>query len=153
MRSVFQPGCSVQSHPPESDRRPRLFRHARWGSLAAAVSLALLGACGQEDVGTLNLDWTVLGGQDPGACEAVGADAMSIRVYDSADNVVASVDQPCEDFGYSFDLPEDDYRVEMVLVDSDGGAVSTTSHIEDLAVIGGTELDSGADFGSNTIRF
>lgn len=151
MRSVFQPGCSVQSRLPESDRRPRL-RYARWGSLAAAASLALLGACGKEDVGTLNLDWTVLGGQDPGACEAVGADVMSIHIYDSNDDVVASLNEPCENFGVSIDLPEDDYSAEMVLIDPDGGAVSTTSHIDDLEVIAGTELDSGADFDSDTIR-
>lgn len=153
MRSVFQPGCSVQSRPPESDRRPRLFRYARWGSLAAAASLALLGACAKEEVGTLTLDWTVLGGQDPGACDAVGADAMSIRIYDSNDDVVASIAQPCEDFSYSVDLPEDDYSAEMVLVDSDGVAVSSTSHIDDLRLIADTELATGADFGSDTIRF
>jgi hypothetical protein len=99
-----------------------------------------------EDVGTLTLLWTVAGTTDPFACYDLGAYNIELVVYDLFGDFVVEAEAPCEDFYLSLDLFDDHYFADITLVDVGDHAVSATSILDDIAIVGGTELVVDVDF-------
>lgn len=78
--------------------------------------------------GSIELDWTIAGGTDAGACTTYSAATLMVTVTDSAGNPVGNgYTAPCSDFATTVqDLPAGTYMVSASFVDSSGNSVSTT---------------------------
>ena len=88
----------------------------RWGASALALGAVLqLSGClvvADDDdhldpvpLGTLTVNWSIDGLQDPLDCADFGADRLELVIYDPAGAVVDELEPYCEDFGVSVDLP------------------------------------------------
>lgn len=97
-------------------------------------------------VGTVTVDWSIAGFQDPRDCGDFGADSLELVIYDGPGVVVDEVYPYCEDFVVSVDLFEGDYFADATLLDRFGDPVTTTEEIDDIVIIDGTELEIPIDF-------
>jgi hypothetical protein len=99
-----------------------------------------------NDTGSLTIDFTVAGREDGAVCGEWGVAAADIQIIDAFGDLVSDVEVTCDDFSGTIDLPEDDYRAEVTLVDANGAALSTTAVVHNLEVIAGTDLEVGVEF-------
>lgn len=84
--------------------------------LLAALAVAS-SAC--EETTTVWGDWR--SGQDAGACRpALFSDKVMVKVASNG-TVVASDEVPCDDLGFSLDIPADVTHVHVTAVDAWGG--------------------------------
>jgi hypothetical protein len=97
-------------------------------------------------VGTVTVDWTIAGGQDPRDCRDFGVDRFELVIFDGPNSVVDEIEPYCEDFSVSLDLFEGRYFAEATLVDSFDDAVTLTETIDAIDVIDDTELVIPIDF-------
>jgi hypothetical protein len=98
-------------------------------------------------VGTVTVDWTIAGLQDPRDCRDFGVDRFELVIYDGPGSVVDEVEPYCEDFSVSLDLFEGRYVGEATLVDSFDDPVTFTETLEAIDIIDDTELVIPVDFG------
>jgi hypothetical protein len=96
--------------------------------------------------GTLTLDWTVDGTDDPAQCRQGDVDRFSVHVETSDGAFADDYDAPCEAFSISIDLPADDYHADAVLIDSRGRDATTTVPTDDFRVHSGEEVVLDLDF-------
>jgi uncharacterized protein (DUF2141 family) len=98
---------------------------------------SFMGATGSS--GSIEVDWTIAGGTDPGACTTYSAATLMITVTDSTGNPVGNgYTAPCSDFATTVqDLPPGTYMVSASFVDSSGDSVSTTSGPSSVVVTAG----------------
>jgi hypothetical protein len=96
-------------------------------------------------IGTLTLEWTVAGTTDPAACDSFEVDGFDLIIYDDRGVQVTEVTAPCDAFNVSVDLEEGTYSVDATLTDR-GLVGSVTESLDNLDVIGGTELTASVDF-------
>lgn len=97
-------------------------------AVAAMVSVSALG-CSDDDedeVGTLQQNWTIAGSTDPSACGPVGATQMRLVVVDSFGFTDATQFAPCSDFRTSVTLLPDRYSATATFLGADGLPVSKT---------------------------
>ena len=99
-----------------------------------------------DDTGSLTIDFTVAGREDGAVCGEWDVAAADIQIIDAFGDLVSDVQVNCEDFSRTIDLPEDDYRAEVTLVDANDNALSTTAVVHRLEVLAGTDLEVGVDF-------
>jgi hypothetical protein len=97
-------------------------------------------------VGTLTVNWTIDGQTYPEDCAAFGVDRMELVLYEGGDYVVDEVEPLCEAFSVSVDLLDGIYYGDATLVDSFDRAATVTLPIDDIDIIGGTELVIPVDF-------
>lgn len=92
-----------------------------------ALPLLLLGAACSDDVrarpaspprptGTLELEWSIDGQSDPALCDALGASAFEVLIFDQG-FFVGEREAPCADFEMRLDLLTDDYVARTTIVD------------------------------------
>jgi hypothetical protein len=96
--------------------------------------------------GTLTVDWSVDGSQDPLACDDFGAFDFELIVYDDAGRPFTTTTAPCEDFIITVELPEGYYSADATLIDPAAKAVTVTKPIDDIDVIAGDDLTIEIDF-------
>ena len=125
---------------------------AGWMALAAALGLS---ACGGSDhhhgqgpaTGTLSLDWTIDGHTDELDCVDFQADRLELVIYDARDGSIVDKSEPyCETFGTTVELPNGHYYADATLVDQFDASATITEPIDDIVIIGGTDLNIGIDF-------
>jgi hypothetical protein len=97
-------------------------------------------------IGTLTIDWTIDGQTSPADCAAFGVDRMELVLYEGGDEVVQEVEPLCESFSVSVDMLDGLYYGDATLVDSFDRAATLTLPIDDIDIIGGTELVIPIDF-------
>jgi len=103
-------------------------------------------------VGTLTLDWTIDGQRDARDCVDFGAVRLEIAIFDRFDRFVDTVEPRCEWFGTSVDLPEDQYFLELTLIDRFDRSVTDTLVPSAIDIIEGTELVLSEDFPLESFR-
>ena len=96
-------------------------------------------------VGTVTVDWSIAGFQDPADCVDFGVDRFELVIYDGPGDVVDEYETYCEDFSLSVDLYEGYYFGDVTLIDPFDDAVTLTKEI-DIDIIGDTELEIPIDF-------
>jgi hypothetical protein len=119
-------------------------------SLALSALLSLPGCLIVADdddppplVGTLTVEWTIDGRQDPLDCIDFGVDRLELVISGPED---VEIEPLCEDFVTSIDLYEGRYVADATLVDSFDRAATLTEPIDAIDVIDGTELEVTVDF-------
>ncbi len=100
----------------------------------------------QPALGTVTVNWTIDGQTNPDDCAAFGVDRMELVLYDGSDYVVDEVEPLCEAFSVSVDMLDGIYYADVTLVDSFDQAATVTLPLDDIDVIGGTELVIPVDF-------
>jgi hypothetical protein len=119
-------------------------------SLALGALLSLPGCIIVDDddppplVGTLTVEWSIGGAQDPLDCIDFGVDRLELVISGPGEDI--EVEAVCEDFITSVDLYEGRYVADATLVDSFDRAATLTQPIDDVDVIDGTELILEVDF-------
>ena len=126
---------------------------AAWMALTAALGLS---ACGGSEhhrgppgpaTGTLSLDWTIDGHTDQLDCADFNADRLELVIYDERDGSIVDKSEPyCESFGTTVELPNGHYYADATLVDQFDASATLTEPIDDIVIIGGTDLNIGIDF-------
>ncbi|AUX48021.1 hypothetical protein SOCE26_095470 [Sorangium cellulosum] len=99
-------------------------------------------------VGSLTVDWTVARRSDVRACAREGArdTEVEIIVY-RGDREVAREFAHCEDFSLTVDLPPDEYKVYVTLVERGSDRpVTTTLPLEEIDIVKGADLNVDVDF-------
>ena len=96
--------------------------------------------------GTLTLAFSVEGSTHPSSCTDAGATAIELVVYDVAGREFTTEYGDCTDFDISVTLPNGTYSADATLLDARGYPASTTLPLDDLHIIGGTDLQVTADF-------
>lgn len=108
--------------------KPRLFLLVS----ALGFSACVVHSDHPDDYGTLVLEWTINGVDDPSECR--GVDSISVHV-ETADGIfVDDFTEPCESFEALIDLPEDDYHADVVLIDSRGRDATTAVPTDDFPI-------------------
>jgi len=97
-------------------------------------------------IGALTVDWTIDGQTSPADCAAFGVDRMELVLYEGGDQVVQEVEPLCESFSVSAVTLKELYYGDATLVDSFDRAATLTLPIDDIEIIGGTELIVPVDF-------
>jgi len=92
--------------------------------------------------GTLVVDWTVSGSKARAACRDSGADAISIAISTERGRLVDELQEPCELFEVGIDLRPGTYVVDVVLLDSNGFAITTS--VSDLSYVYSAEASVSA---------
>jgi hypothetical protein len=121
----------------------------------AVLALGLSGCVvveddGYDDVGTLAVNWSIIGFDDPGDCLATGSDRLELAIYDVFGDLVTVRYPYCEDFAISLSLEEGRYTAEATLVDRFNESVTSTRVIDDIDIIEDLELDLSIDFPPDT---
>jgi hypothetical protein len=101
--------------------------------------------------GTLTVRWTVAGTADPLMCSAYAASNLELIVYDESGTEIASANAPCHGFSVTMALPEGTYTAHATLIDSAGGARSTTKPLFAIDVVRGTDLAIDLDFPASSM--
>jgi len=96
-------------------------------------------------VGTVTVDWSIAGFQDPNDCVDFGVDRLELVIYDGPGDVVDVYDPYCEEFAVSVDLYEGYYFGDVTLLDGFDDPVTLTKEI-DIDIIGDTVLEIPIDF-------
>jgi hypothetical protein len=104
-----------------------------------------------DNTGTLSLDWTVDNSHEPVACDDFGADSIELIVYDRRGDEAAHIEQNCDDFGSSVDLPEDVYSLDATLLDRHGQATTTTVALDDIYIYASEETVIPMDFPNSSL--
>jgi hypothetical protein len=97
-------------------------------------------------VGTLTVEWTIDGTQNPLDCVDLNVDRLELSIYSPDGRLVDEVEPYCESFGVSVDLLDGVYTADVTLVDSFDDAVTFTSTLDDIDIIAGTDLAIDVDF-------
>ena len=122
------------------------------------VGLALFGSgcsvevIGDDDEGTLTVQWSVDDTFDRDACLDFDAQSLELVLYDRRDDVIDTFEQRCADFAVSIDLPEGTYGFDATLLDRSGRSVSTTIALDNIFVEEGSEEVVDIDFPIDSIR-
>jgi hypothetical protein len=101
--------------------------------------------------GTITVDWTVAGVDDPTMCARFGADEIEVVIYDENGDQVATAHAACGSFDVTVPLPEGTYSADVKLVDQNDNAITTTTTLQALDVIAGTDLAVAVDFPSSSV--
>ena len=99
-----------------------------------------------DPIGSLTLEWTIDGRQDPGDCLDFAVDRLELTLYTGADEFVDEFEPVCESFGTTIDLEEGLYYGDVTLVDSFDQSAAVTEALDDIDIIGGTDLVINVDF-------
>src|SRR4051812_37015864 len=67
--------------------------------------------------GTLTVTWTIAGDTDPGLCDYYGIDAFELVIFDASGREYTTVNQSCQDFGLTVQLPDGFYSADATLID------------------------------------
>jgi len=95
--------------------------------------------------GTLLVDWTIAGSKHPGACLDFAADSIDVIVRADDGWPVTEFGDYCESFAASVELSPGTYRLEAVMLDAEGVAL-TTAVTDRLRVYGWQTNVSAVDF-------
>ncbi|WP_437674561.1 hypothetical protein [Sorangium sp. So ce131] len=101
-----------------------------------------------DRLGSLTVDWTVGRRSDARACvrEGAGDTEVEIIVY-RGDREVAREFARCEDFSLTVDLPPDEYKAYVTLVERGSDRpVTTTLPLEEIDIVRGAALNVDVDF-------
>ncbi len=111
---------------------------------------SFMGATGGTS-GSIEVDWTIAGGTDAGACTTYSAATLTITVTDSAGTPVGNgYTAPCSDFATTVqDLPAGTYMVSASFVDASGNSVSTTVGPISVIVTAGATITQAFAFPAN----
>ena len=99
-----------------------------------------------DSVGSLTVEWTIDGRRDPGDCADFAVDRLELVLYTGADRFVVEFEPVCESFGTTIDLDEGLYYGDATLVDSFDQSATVTEPLDDIDIIGETELVIPIDF-------
>ena len=97
-------------------------------------------------VGTLTVEWSIDGQQNPSDCSAFHVDRLELLLYTGLDQLVDQVEPICESFSVSVDLLDGRYEADATLVDSFDRAATVTQTVYAIDVIQGTDFVVGIDF-------
>jgi hypothetical protein len=97
------------------------------------------------------MDWTIDGSKDPSRCQATSAATFHVALYGSGGGFAGEYVQDCSAFATTIGgLVADTYTGQATLLDSGGGARTTTINLAAFDVIEGTTVTVGLDFPSNS---
>ncbi|HKO92861.1 MAG TPA: hypothetical protein VJU61_17015 [Polyangiaceae bacterium] len=97
-------------------------------------------------VGTLTVQWSIDGTQNPLDCADLDVDRLELSIYSADGRLVEEVEPFCESFTVSVDLLDGLYTADVTLVDSFDNAATFTETLEDIDIIAGTDLAIDVDF-------
>jgi hypothetical protein len=125
-----------------------------WGvkAMLCAAGLVLPGCFIVTDddeprrVGTLTVEWTIDGIQDPNDCAVFGVDRLELLLYTRFEELIDEINPLCESFILSVDLVEGRYHADATLVDSFDRAATLTEPLDNLDIIEDTDLEVLIDF-------
>lgn len=100
----------------------------------------------RPSIGTLTVNWTIDGQTNPADCADFAVDRLELVLYEASDDVVDELEPLCESFSVSVDVLDGVYYGEATLVDSFDRAATFTEPLEDIDIVGGTELVIPVDF-------
>lgn len=115
-------------------------------ALAVGLSGCIFVEDDGDDIGTLEVAWTVIDDDDPSVCRATGSDRLELAVFDLFDDHVTTLYPRCDDFVVALSLDEGYYTAEATLVDRFNDSVTRTLVIDDLDVVEGLALEVSIDF-------
>lgn len=104
-----------------------------------------------RDFGSLTTEWSIFGRLDPRDCADVGADRFELLIYDDFGVFFTEAEAPCEAFSLTVDLPAGRFSADATLVDAVDRAVSTTTTLDALDIVVGTDLVVSVDFPPGSI--
>src|SRR5688572_17026399 len=99
-----------------------------------------------DPIGSLTVEWTIDGQQNPADCAAFAVDRLELVLYTGADEFVDEFEPVCESFGVTVDLFEGLYYGDATLVDSFDQAATFTEPLDDIDIIADTDLNIVIDF-------
>jgi hypothetical protein len=99
-----------------------------------------------DPIGSLTVEWTIDGQRNPADCADFAVDRLELVLYDGADQFVDEFEPVCESFGMTVDLEEGLYYGDATLVDSFDQSATVTEPLEDIDIVGGTDLVISVDF-------
>ena len=102
------------------------------------------------DSGTLVLDWTIDGSNNPDQCDQSGARTMDVVVTRSDGAAAGEFQESCSAFVTRIDLPIGTYSADAALLDSFGADRTTTVHLHTFDILGGDELSVPIDFSAGS---
>jgi len=97
-------------------------------------------------LGTLTVNWTIDGQTSPADCAAFDVDRLELVLYENGDRVIQEVEPLCESFSVSVEMLDGLYYGDATLVDGFDRAATLTLPIDDIDIIGETELVIPIDF-------
>jgi hypothetical protein len=136
------------------------FSKAFFGLTACLFAASLTGCVIRETspppppdrVGSITVDVTIQGTNDPTICSILGVDRIDVTIVE-AGSVISSAQAPCGEFGLTFTgLPEGFYDAEVVLLDTAGFEVSDIVIVQDADVVANTDFQITVDFPASTIH-
>jgi len=125
----------------------------RWLVLAAAAALSGCSVSASTEPntvvlvndGTLTLDWSIDGAQDPLVCSDFGADSIDVTVFDDLGGATEFQDS-CDVFADTISLAPGDYTAQATLLDANGRDITTTIDIVPFTIVSDTDLSISIDF-------
>jgi hypothetical protein len=121
-------------------------------ALAAACTVETAPAPAPVSLGTLVLDWSINGFQDPAQCSQGGPASVDVTIHDIDGAFIGNYRQECSVFATTIDLAPGSYVADAVLKDSAGVERTTAAPILAFTIRPNAELDIPVDFPARSFR-